>query len=181
MAEETEGNAKVPKKGLMTGKNKWYVVAGLGLIAVLVFIFVGKSKSNASGGTASTTGTTAMDPATQAALESALQGQGAAGYAYQAATGPQGVPGPVGPAGPIGPAGAKGPAGSTGATGPKAPPTASGQKQSQFYVVKAGDTLSKIASQFHVSGGWQSLYSMNRGVVGSNPNLIHPGLRLKVS
>lgn len=184
MAEEPEGNQKVPKKGLMTGKSKWYVVGGLGLIALLVFVFVRKSNSNAAGGTSSTTGTTAMDPSTQAALQSALQAQAGAGYTYQAATGPQGVPGPTGPAGPTGAVGKTGPIGPAGKPGtppPKSTPKASGQKQSQFYVVKAGDSLSKIASQFHLSGGWQSLYHMNRGVVGSNPNMIHPGMRLKVS
>lgn len=186
MAEE-EGNQKVPKKGLMTGKNKWYVVGGLGLIAVLVFVFVRKSNSNAAGGTSSTTGTTAMDPATQAALQNALQGQAAAGYTYQAATGPQGPAGPAGPAGPTGATGATGATGKTGATGAAGKttttttPKASGQKQSQFYTVKAGDSLSKIAAQFHIKGGWPALYQMNRGVVGSNPNMIHPGLRLKVS
>jgi LysM repeat protein len=184
MAEEQEGNQKVPKKGLMTGKNKWYVVGGLGLIAVLVFVFVRKSNSNAAGGTTSATGTTAMDPATQAALQSALQAQSAAGYTYQAATGPQGVPGPTGPAGPAGAVGKTGPAGPAGKTPTvpsKPPPKASGQKQSQYYTVKAGDSLSKIAAQFHISGGWQSLYNTNRSVVGSNPNMIHPGQRLKVS
>jgi len=47
--------------------------------------------------------------------------------------------------------------------------------------VKAGDSLSKIASQFHISGGWQTLYAQNRSVVGSNPNMIHPGQRIKIA
>jgi nucleoid-associated protein YgaU len=171
---------KGKKQGLMTGKYKWWVVGGLGLIAVLVFFFVSRSNASTSA-PAGGVSTTAMDPATQAALQSALQGQSAAGYAYQAATGPQGVQGPAGPAGPAGP---KGPAGTAGKPGPKGPaaklPKASGHPQTQFYTVRAGDSLSKIASQFKVSGGWQHLYSMNRGAVGSNPNLIHPGLRLKI-
>lgn len=173
------------KGGLMTGKYKWYVVGGLGLIAVLVFVFVRKSNSSAASGGTPSAATTAMDPSTQAALQSALQGQSAAGYAYQAATGPQGVPGAAGatgPAGAKGATGAKGPAGTPGVPGPKAPPpaTAKGQTQTQYYTVRAGDSLSKIASQFHVTGGWQSLYASNRAAVGSNPNMIHPGLRLKV-
>jgi nucleoid-associated protein YgaU len=169
------------KQGLMTGKYKWWVVGGLGLIAVLVFFFVSRSNASTSA-PAGGVSTTAMDPSTQAALQSALQGQSAAGYAYQAATGPQGVAGPagpVGPAGPIGPKGATGVAGKAGAAGRTAP-RASGQTQTQYYTVRSGDSLSKIASQFKVPGGWQGLYSANRSAVGSNPNLIHPGLRLKV-
>jgi murein DD-endopeptidase MepM/ murein hydrolase activator NlpD len=42
------------------------------------------------------------------------------------------------------------------------------------YKVVGGDTLSKIASAHGVSGGWHQLYSDNKSVVGSNPNLIHP-------
>jgi LysM repeat protein len=176
-------NQKVPKKGLMTGKYKWYLVGGLGLIAVLVFVFVRKSNANSSGTAAATGSTTAMDSATQAALQSALQGQSAAGYTYQAATGPQGVQGPAGPAGPAGTIGKTGPAGKPGTSGKPgtpAPKPASGHQQTQYYTVKAGDTLSKIAAANHIAGGWQSLYSTNRSVVGSNPNLIHPGQRLKI-
>ena len=45
------------------------------------------------------------------------------------------------------------------------------------YVVRSGDTLSKIAARYHVSGGWHTLYALNRGLV-HNPNLIFPGQRL---
>jgi len=41
------------------------------------------------------------------------------------------------------------------------------------YTVVSGDTLSKIASAHGTN--WQSLYSGNKSVVGSNPNLIFPG------
>jgi nucleoid-associated protein YgaU len=44
--------------------------------------------------------------------------------------------------------------------------------------VKAGDTLSAIATQQNVNGGWQSLYELNRQVVGADPNLIMPGQQL---
>lgn len=187
--EEKVGPGKGKKQGLMTGKYKWYVVGALGLIAVLVFVFVRRSNANAAGST--TTGaTTAMDPATQAALQSALQAQSAAGYSYQAATGPQGVQGIQGPAGPAGPAGPTGPTGKTGPAGPapkpvpkpapKPPPPkpAPTGSNTRWYTVKSGDTLSKIASRYGIS--WQTLYASNRGAVGSNPNLIHPGLRLKI-
>ncbi|HEY6745229.1 MAG TPA: transglycosylase family protein [Mycobacteriales bacterium] len=47
------------------------------------------------------------------------------------------------------------------------------------YVVKSGDTLGKIASAHHVSGGWKALYAANRGVV-ENPDLIFPGEKLSL-
>ncbi|MFD9075404.1 LysM peptidoglycan-binding domain-containing protein [Streptomyces lasiicapitis] len=46
------------------------------------------------------------------------------------------------------------------------------------YVVAAGDTLSKIAREHSVSGGWKKLYEDNRGALGDDPRLIHPGLEL---
>jgi LysM repeat protein len=48
------------------------------------------------------------------------------------------------------------------------------------YVVKAGDTLSKIAARHHVSGGWQSVYALNRAQIGADPNLIFPGQHLRL-
>jgi hypothetical protein len=45
------------------------------------------------------------------------------------------------------------------------------------YVVKAGDTLSKIAEQLNVQGGWHALLDKNKASI-SNPNLIFPGQRL---
>jgi len=46
------------------------------------------------------------------------------------------------------------------------------------YVVKRGDTLSVIAGQHAVKGGWRALYRLNKAVIGGNPNLILPGQRL---
>lgn len=43
------------------------------------------------------------------------------------------------------------------------------------YEVASGDTLSAIARSHDVSGGWRSLYDLNRSVVGQNPDLIFPG------
>ncbi|MFF3580730.1 M23 family metallopeptidase [Streptomyces mirabilis] len=48
------------------------------------------------------------------------------------------------------------------------------------YSVKAGDWLSKIAERQHLSGGWQKLYADNRQVIGSDPSMIHPGLKLTI-
>ncbi|MFI0595627.1 transglycosylase SLT domain-containing protein [Streptomyces griseus] len=44
--------------------------------------------------------------------------------------------------------------------------------------VVAGETLSKIAREHSVSGGWKKLYEGNRKIVGENPDLIHPGIKL---
>ena len=46
------------------------------------------------------------------------------------------------------------------------------------YVVRRGDTLSAIARNRDVPGGWQKLYRINKATIGSNPGLIHPGQRL---
>ncbi|MFE8957821.1 peptidoglycan DD-metalloendopeptidase family protein [Streptomyces iakyrus] len=48
------------------------------------------------------------------------------------------------------------------------------------YTVKAGDYLAKIADDQNVSGGWKKLYADNRDAVGSDPSLIHPGLKLSI-
>ncbi|MFJ9339718.1 peptidoglycan DD-metalloendopeptidase family protein [Streptomyces sp. NPDC101733] len=46
------------------------------------------------------------------------------------------------------------------------------------YVVVSGDYLSKIAAERHLDGGWERLYEDNREAVGTDPSLIHPGLKL---
>ncbi|NED15929.1 M23 family metallopeptidase [Streptomyces sp. SID9124] len=46
------------------------------------------------------------------------------------------------------------------------------------YSVVSGDYLSKIAAQHHLKGGWHKLYQDNREVVGDNPSLIFPGMKL---
>ncbi|MFF9902111.1 peptidoglycan DD-metalloendopeptidase family protein [Streptomyces olivaceus] len=48
------------------------------------------------------------------------------------------------------------------------------------YTVKSGDYLSRIADEQDVDGGWKKLYSDNREAVGSDPSLIHPGLKLSI-
>ncbi|WP_020557525.1 peptidoglycan endopeptidase [Embleya scabrispora] len=49
------------------------------------------------------------------------------------------------------------------------------------YVVKAGDTLSRLAQTNQVTGGWQSLYELNRDVLLSGPDLIRIGQTLKLT
>ncbi|MEU1472651.1 transglycosylase SLT domain-containing protein [Streptomyces sp. NPDC005761] len=48
------------------------------------------------------------------------------------------------------------------------------------YSVVSGDSLSKIARGHSLDGGWEQLYKDNRSVVGGNPDLIHPGLKLTI-
>jgi resuscitation-promoting factor RpfA len=48
------------------------------------------------------------------------------------------------------------------------------------YVVKPGDSLSRIAARNGVTGGWRSIYALNRAQVGVDPNLIFPGQRLRL-
>ncbi|MCP3818223.1 transglycosylase family protein [Streptomyces sp. A3M-1-3] len=51
-------------------------------------------------------------------------------------------------------------------------------KQPDTYTVEGGDTLSGIAGEQRVGGGWRQLYDANRKVIGSDPHLIYPGQRL---
>ncbi|WP_329285524.1 transglycosylase family protein [Streptomyces sp. NBC_00691] len=48
----------------------------------------------------------------------------------------------------------------------------------EMYTVTPGDSLSKIARDERVQGGWKRLYDANRPVVGDDPDLILPGQRL---
>ncbi|MBM7440604.1 transglycosylase SLT domain-containing protein [Streptomyces sp. HB132] len=54
------------------------------------------------------------------------------------------------------------------------------KSESASYSVVLGDTLAKIAREHSVSGGWKALYEDNQKVVGGNPDLIHPGLKLTI-
>ncbi|WP_455357261.1 M23 family metallopeptidase [Streptomyces sp. SYSU K217416] len=61
-----------------------------------------------------------------------------------------------------------------------AAPAAAVKSAPKTYSVVSGDYLSKIADEQDVSGGWQKLYQDNREVVGDDPSLIHPGLKLTI-
>ncbi|MEU3187962.1 peptidoglycan DD-metalloendopeptidase family protein [Streptomyces sp. NPDC006923] len=50
--------------------------------------------------------------------------------------------------------------------------------QREGYTVARGDSLSEIAVDESVRGGWQRLYEENRRVIGSDPDLIFPGQKL---
>lgn len=50
-----------------------------------------------------------------------------------------------------------------------------------YYVVRPGDSLSRIAARYPQSWiTWQSIYNNNRSLIGSNPNMIHPGQNLLI-
>ncbi|MET7391745.1 transglycosylase family protein [Streptomyces sp. NPDC005529] len=62
-------------------------------------------------------------------------------------------------------------------TGSTRPPSTA---KSRTYTVALGDTLSEIARDHGVRGGWPTLYAANKDVIGSDPNLIHVGQQLKL-
>lgn len=68
------------------------------------------------------------------------------------------------------------PAAATHATPAK--PVAQKQAGSTTYSVVSGDYLSKIAAEHKLKGGWEKLYQDNRKVVGDDPSLIFPGMKL---
>lgn len=50
----------------------------------------------------------------------------------------------------------------------------------QTYVVKSGDSLSKIAKHFYGDGSkWKKIHAANADKI-PNPDLIHPGLQLTI-
>ena len=44
----------------------------------------------------------------------------------------------------------------------------------QTYTIQSGDTLSKVAEQLNIAGGWQLLADANASTI-SNPDLVYPG------
>jgi nucleoid-associated protein YgaU len=48
------------------------------------------------------------------------------------------------------------------------------------WTVREDDTLDQIATELRVPGGWPALYALNRSVVGEDPDLIEPGLVLRL-
>jgi nucleoid-associated protein YgaU len=54
-------------------------------------------------------------------------------------------------------------------------------KVKQVYVVKSGDSLSKIAKELMGDAKrWPEIYELNKELIGDDPNLIHPGQELKI-
>ena len=56
-----------------------------------------------------------------------------------------------------------------------------GQVTPVSYTVRTGDTLSGIATEFAIPGGWPTLYAGNRRVIGPDPNVIRPGTVLTLA
>lgn len=53
--------------------------------------------------------------------------------------------------------------------------------KNKTYTVKKGDCLSAITkSQTGKSSNWKAIYADNKSVIGSNPNKIKPGQKLKI-
>ncbi|MEU8972468.1 transglycosylase family protein [Streptomyces monashensis] len=52
--------------------------------------------------------------------------------------------------------------------------------RAEMYTVVHGDTLSGIAQDHQVRGGWRGLYAGNRRTIGADPDLILPGQRLSL-
>ncbi|MGN6474301.1 MAG: transglycosylase family protein [Mycobacteriales bacterium] len=50
----------------------------------------------------------------------------------------------------------------------------------RHYVVKSGDSLAKIAREYHVKGGWRAIYHRNRAKIGPNPSNLHVGTHLTI-
>ncbi len=58
-------------------------------------------------------------------------------------------------------------------------PAAPVEQRAGSYTVKSGDTLSDIAADLGVTGGWQKLFQLNEDIV-KDANLIFPGQDLKL-
>jgi LysM repeat protein len=56
-----------------------------------------------------------------------------------------------------------------------------GQVTPVSYTVRTGDSLSGIATEFAIPGGWPALYAGNRRVIGPDPNVIRPGTVLTLA
>ncbi|GAB3972340.1 transglycosylase family protein [Streptomyces sparsus] len=69
----------------------------------------------------------------------------------------------------------------TAASSRVTPPSQEDKRGSTAYEVAGGDTLSGIASEQRVGGGWQALYERNRQTIGEDPDLIIPGQRLRLT
>ena len=53
--------------------------------------------------------------------------------------------------------------------------------KSKTYTVDSGDNLSAIAKQeLGDANRWREIYELNKDVIGKNPDLIQPGMELKL-
>jgi len=71
------------------------------------------------------------------------------------------------------------PGGTTTTPAPAPTTTVTAAATSGTHTVRSGDTLSRIANQYDVSGGWSAVWNANRDKV-ANPNLIRIGQVLTI-
>ncbi|MEV4346838.1 transglycosylase family protein [Actinoplanes sp. NPDC049596] len=60
-----------------------------------------------------------------------------------------------------------------------AAPRSTTKTTGDFYIVRAGDTLAKIANRYQIDGGWERLAELNKSII-DDPNLIFPGQRIAI-
>jgi nucleoid-associated protein YgaU len=55
------------------------------------------------------------------------------------------------------------------------------ETKTKTYTVDSGDNLSAIAKQeLGDANRWREIYELNKDVIGDNPDLIQPGMELKL-
>ncbi len=55
------------------------------------------------------------------------------------------------------------------------------EKSEKSYTIKDGDNLSDIAQeQLGDANRWKEIYELNKDVIGDDPDMIHPGKKLKL-
>ena len=55
------------------------------------------------------------------------------------------------------------------------------ETKTKTYTVDSGDNLSAIAKQeLGDANRWREIYELNKDVIGANPDLIQPGMELKL-
>ena len=68
----------------------------------------------------------------------------------------------------------------TPAAQPAAQPTQAAAPQKEYYTVKSGDSLSKIAKQLYGdANAWHKIHQANLDQI-KDPNLIHPGQKFVI-
>ena len=61
------------------------------------------------------------------------------------------------------------------------PESAKAETKTKTYTVDSGDNLSAIAQQeLGDANRWREIYDLNKDVIGNNPDLIQPGMELKL-